>query len=136
MDKAYTSFSPLTFVKVEIIPANFLIFGFNPFVTMLYNFKAMPSASLKLLSLNSDHPLQKSNPLHKMEVTRTSLVEMLERPNFGHMNTSIMEFESRNKTLVPSWTEIITSQPLFQNIFILRRPGVANIAGITKFQLC
>ena len=27
----------------------------------------------------------------------TSLIEMLELPNFGHMTTSTMVFESRNK---------------------------------------
>ena len=28
----------------------------------------------------------------------------------------------------------MTSQPLFQNIFILRRPGVANFADVIKLQ--
>ena len=31
-----------------------------------------------------------------------------------------------------SWAEILTSEPLFQNTFILRRPGVANFAEIIK----
>ena len=31
-----------------------------------------------------------------------------------------------------SWTEIMTSQPLFQNTFILRRPGVVIFADIIK----
>ena len=31
-----------------------------------------------------------------------------------------------------SWTEIMTSEPLLQNTFILRRPGVAIFAGIIK----
>ena len=48
---------------------------------------------------------------------------MLELPNF----------EPGHKTLlVAPWTEIMTSKPLFQNNFILRRPGVANFADITK----
>ena len=34
--------------------------------------------------------------------------------------------------LVTSWTEIMTSQPSFQDIFALRRPKVANFAGIIK----
>ena len=34
--------------------------------------------------------------------------------------------------LVASWTEIMTSQPLYENAFILRRPTVANFADITK----
>ena len=40
-------------------------------------------------------------------------------------------FESRNKVLlVTSWPENVTSQPLFQNAFNLRRPELANIADI------
>ena len=31
-----------------------------------------------------------------------------------------------------SWTEIMTSQPLFQNTYILRRPRVANFADNIK----
>ena len=31
-----------------------------------------------------------------------------------------------------SWTKIMTSKPLFQNTIHLRRPKVANIAGIIK----
>ena len=39
----------------------------------------------------------------------TSLIEMLELPNFGHMTTSTMSFESRNKVLlVTSLTKIMT----------------------------
>ena len=40
----------------------------------------------------------------------TSLMEMLELPNFGHMTTSTMQFESREKILLQtSLTEIMTS---------------------------
>ena len=40
----------------------------------------------------------------------TSLIEMLELPNSGHMTTSTTKFESQdNVLLVKSWTEIITS---------------------------
>ena len=40
----------------------------------------------------------------------TSLIEMLELPNFGHMATSTVSIESRNKILLAtSWTEIMTS---------------------------
>ena len=50
----------------------------------------MPSASPKLLNLNQDHHSKKrffwSNP-YKIEVI-TSLIEMLELPNLGHMTTS------------------------------------------------
>ena len=35
---------------------------------------------------------------------------MLELPNFGHMTTAIIQFESRNEDfLVTSWTEIMTT---------------------------
>ena len=39
----------------------------------------------------------------------TSVIEMLELPNFGHMATSTLQFESRTKiSLVTSGTQIIT----------------------------
>ena len=61
------------------------------------------------------------------------MIEMLQLPNFGHMNTSTTKFESRDKTLlVRSSTEIITSQPSFQNTVILRRPGVSSFTDIIK----
>ena len=41
--------------------------------------------------------------------------------------------ESRDKiVLVTSWTKIMRSQSLFQNIFILRRAGVAFFADIIE----
>ena len=40
----------------------------------------------------------------------TSLTEMLELPNFGHMTIFTLQFESRDKILfVTSWSEIIAS---------------------------
>ena len=60
----------------------------------------------------------------------TFLIEMLELPNFGHMITSIIELESRDKNLLV--TEIMTSKPFFQNTLILRRPGIAIFAGTIK----
>ena len=40
----------------------------------------------------------------------TSFIEMLELPNFGHMITSTIQFESRDKILLMiSWTETMTS---------------------------
>ena len=57
----------------------------------------------------------------------------LELPNFGHMTTFTVWFESRDKILlVASWAESMTSKPLYQNTFILRRPMVANFAEIVK----
>ena len=54
-----TSFSPVTFTNVEISPKNFLTFSFNPFATLVENFKVVPSASPRLLNLNQDHPSKK-----------------------------------------------------------------------------
>ena len=53
--------------------------------------------------------------------------------NFGRMTTSTIQFESRDQILlVTSYTETMTSKPLFQNIFILRKPAVANFADIIR----
>ena len=72
-----------------------------------------------------------SNP-YKMEVMITSLIEILQLPNLGHMLTSTIWFESRDKTLlVTSQSTIKTSWPLYWNI-ILRSPGAANFADIIK----
>ena len=72
------------------------------------------------------------NP-YKIEVVITFVMEMLQLPNFGHMNTSTIYFEPRDKIfLVTSSTEIMMSWPLIQNTVILRRPGVAIFAGIIK----
>ena len=58
---------------------------------------------------------------------------MLQLPNFGHMTTSIIQFESRDKILlVTSWREIMTSCSLFQNTHILTRPQVVIFADIIK----
>ena len=55
-----TSFFPVTSTNVGISPQNFLTFSFNPFATLVQNFKFVPSASLKLLNLNQDHPSKKA----------------------------------------------------------------------------
>ena len=40
----------------------------------------------------------------------TSLIDMLDLINFGHMTTSTMKFESFDKTLlVTSWAEVMAS---------------------------
>ena len=88
-----TSFSPVTSTNVGTRPQNFLTFSFDPFDKLVSNFKFVPSASPKLLNLNQDQPSKKcffwSNP-YKIEVMITSLTQMLESPNFGHMTTSII----------------------------------------------
>ena len=88
-----TSFSFVSSTNVGFGPQNFLTFSFNPFATLVQNFKFVPSASPKLLNLNQDHPSKKrffwSNP-YKIEVMITFFIEMLQLPNFGHMTTSII----------------------------------------------
>ena len=55
-----TSFSPVTYTNVEFGPQKFLTFSFNPFATLVQNFKFVPSANPKLLNLNQDHPSKKA----------------------------------------------------------------------------
>ena len=61
-----TSFSSVTSTNVKIRHQKFVTYSFNPFSTLVQNFKAIPDASPKLLSLNQDHPPKKvvfwSNP--------------------------------------------------------------------------
>ena len=61
------------------------------------------------------------------------LTEMLELPNFGHMTTSKIYFESPDKILfIRHGQKYMTSSPLFQNNSVLRRPRVDSFADITK----
>ena len=49
------------------------------------------------------------------------------------MTTFTIGFESPDKILLMApWTKIVTSQSLYQNALILRRPAVANFADIIK----
>ena len=82
-----TSFSPVTSTNVRISPQNFLTFSFNPFVTLLQNFKFAPSASPKLLNLNQDHPSRKA----------IFLVKSLQ--NWGYYN-----FSHRNAAVTKLWS--------------------------------
>ena len=77
-----------------------------------YNYLEISDIS-KLLNLNQVHLSKKlffwSNP-YKIEVMITSLIEMLELPNFGHMTTSAVSLKSRDGIfLMTRWIEIITS---------------------------
>ena len=75
-----------------------------------------------------------SNP-YKVEVVITSLIEMLELPNFGHMITTAIKLDSPDKILlVTSSTEVMTSQISFKNTFILRKSRVANFADTIKIE--
>ena len=77
-----TSSSPVTSTNIGFRPQNILTFSFNPFATLVKNFKFAPNASPKLLNLNQDHPSKKkqffwSNP-YKIEVIITFVIEMLQ----------------------------------------------------------
>ena len=48
-----TSVSPVTSTNVGFGSQNFLNFSFNPFNTLVQNFKFVPSASSKLLNLKT-----------------------------------------------------------------------------------
>ena len=52
-------FPTVTSTNVEFGPQNFLTFIFNPFATLVQNFKFVPIANPKLLILNQDHPSEK-----------------------------------------------------------------------------
>ena len=65
----------------------------------------------------------------------TSLIEMLELPNFSHLTTSTVKLKSCDKIfLVTSWAKIMTSYPFFQITFVLRRPRVDNFADIIEIE--
>ena len=84
-------FSPITSTNAEVRPQDFVTFSFNTFATLMSNCKAILSASTRSLNLNQDHPQKKwffwSNP-YKIEVIITSLIEINELPDFGHMMPS------------------------------------------------
>ena len=106
-------FFSVTSPNVEISPHIFLTFSFNLFTTLLLNFKTISSISNKLLNFNQDHSSKNqffwSNP-YKIEVMITSVIEMLELPNFGQMTASTIYFETCDKNFcLTSSTEIMTS---------------------------
>ena len=76
-----TSFSFVTSENVGASSQKLLSFRFNLFAMLVQNFKLVRITGPKLLNLSQDHPSNK-------KVVIISLIEMLELPNFGHMNTS------------------------------------------------
>ena len=90
-------FFPVT--NVGINPQIFLTFSFNPIATLVWNVKAIPSASIielkfdsQIIELKTKTAPQKnwffkSNSV-KIEVMITSFIKMLELPNFGYMTSS------------------------------------------------
>ena len=87
--KAPCQFSPWNFYKRKNWPENIFDFQFQPFCHTCVNFKVIPSASPNLLNLTNP---QKSDFVgiwpFKIEIMITSLKEMLELPDLGHMTTS------------------------------------------------
>ena len=79
-----TSFSSVTSTNVGFGPKNFLTFSFNPFATLVQNFKFVPSASPKLLNLNQDHLSKKALNPYTTEVMTTFLIEMLVTKLWSH----------------------------------------------------
>ena len=86
--------------KEELAKTTFWLLVLTLLVSLLWNYKTIPSASPKLLNLNQDHVSKKyffwPNP-HKMEVMTTSLTEMLELPHFGHTTTFTIQFNYGRK---------------------------------------
>ena len=85
------SFSPVTSTNVGISSQNFLTFCFNPFATLppccRYSQSQISELGTKTTPQKNVVFLVKSCP-YKIEVVITSLIEMLELPNFRHMITS------------------------------------------------
>ena len=65
-------FPSVTYTNIGISQQNILTFSFNPFATLVQNFKAIPSASPKLLNLNQDHP----PPQKKSGFSRQILIKL------------------------------------------------------------
>ena len=84
-------FSAVTFPNLGVRPSKFLAFSLNPFDTMLKNLNTIPSISPKFLNLTQDKPSKRPvflvRSLYKVEVMISSLFQMLELPDFGHMTT-------------------------------------------------
>ena len=63
----------------------------------------------------------------------TSLIEMLELPNFDKRDHIYNIIKVKGKiVLVVSRTEIMMWKPLFQKAFILRKPRLVNFANVIK----
>ena len=91
-----TSFSHVTSTNVGFSVQNIPTFNFNPFVTLVENFKVVASASPKWLNLNQDHPSKKqffwSNP-YQIEVMII----------FSHRNATVTKLWSHNHIYNINW---------------------------------
>ena len=131
-----TSFSPVTSTNIGIKPRNFLIFSLTHFP------HRCRILSLYLVLFPNYWTWAKINPqqkwffwsnLQKFEVVITSLIEILELPNFDQVTRSTILFESRDRNLLmTSMTKNYDVIIFFQNAFILWKPEVALFADIIK----
>ena len=89
----------------------------------------MPSTSPQLSNLNQDWSYEVIEVMKNFSHKNTTV------PNIGHVNAPTVEFVSHDKILlVTSQTEILKSQTLDTNTFILNRPAVANSETSLKLQ--
>ena len=88
-----TSFSPVGSANVGFSSQKFQTFSFNPFATLIKSFEFKLSASPKLLNLKQEKKKKNcffwSNS-NEIEIMISSLIEILDLPNFGHMTTFII----------------------------------------------
>ena len=80
-----TSFSPVTSANVGISSQNFLKFSFSPCKIPSLYLVPVPNHCTSTKTTPQKKWFFWSNR-YKIEVVITSLIEMLELPNFGHMN--------------------------------------------------
>ena len=84
--KSLPVFLPATSRDIGTRPQTFLMFGFNLSYALASSFKAISSASLKLLNLNQENPLKKSSK---------SSGQIFEN-NFAHKNARAIKLWSHD----------------------------------------
>ena len=99
-------FFPCNFYKRTISPQNLLV----------WNFRFVPSASPKLLNLSQDHCSKKNG----------FSGQILELPNFGHMTTSIIWFESCDKNFLGDVIDKIYDVITFISKYLYFKKGWGN----------
>ena len=98
-----TSFSPVTLQTLKLPLKTFCLLVLTLLshwckISRLY-LVTLPNYSTSTNSTPQKSSFFWSSP-YKIEVAITSFIETLELPNFGHMNTSTMKLQSRDKLLL------------------------------------
>ena len=98
-----TSFSPVTLQTLKLPLKTFWLLVLTLLshwckISRLY-LVTLPNYSTSTNSTPQKSSFFWSSP-YKIEVAITSFIETLELPNFGHMNTSTMKLQSRDKLLL------------------------------------